>query len=166
MVFTRRLHQVAATAGLVFALAVVVLPGHSSVTERAASRCLPIEDDAVAWLRVVEELDDAVPPQLLLGGGGDHAALDAALAAEGMTRSDFRRSARIVLKAVGVCADDAAREALAISFSNFPLPEGIEIPEAETFDETPRSRVPDQARILVARLTARLQVAGRKVEDP
>lgn len=161
----RGLLQAAAAACLVLASAVVVGPGQALVAEHSTLGSLPIEHEVAAWLRVVEEVDDTVPAQLLLGGGGGHAALDAALAAGGMTRSDFQISARLVLKAVGECADDAAREALAISFSNFPLPEGIEIPDAEASDEMPRSPVLDAAWALVRRLTARLHAGGHEVED-
>jgi hypothetical protein len=122
-------------------------------------------EDRVAWIRVAEELEDVVAPRLLLGGAGSDEALDSMLRGQGFSRADFQRAAASVIEDVGAASDDLFNEALASSFADYPLPEGIEPPQTGSMRPVERSPTFEESRRLVFELTARLQAPESEPED-
>jgi hypothetical protein len=134
-------------------------------TQDIARNPASVRGSVAEWTALAEQLADTVPPRLLLGADGRSAALEKALAAKGMSRSEFRKAADIVIKVVGPCSDESAREALAVSFSDFPLPEGIDVPSATFPERVARTPAVEAARVLVLELTARLATSVSSPED-
>jgi hypothetical protein len=121
--------------------------------------------DIAEWLHIAGELEERVPARFLLGASGPNRDLDAALEARGLKRADFQRAAAIVAKSVSDSTEAAAAEALATAFSNFPLPEDVEIPEALRSLSVDRSPEMEEARRLVLTLTARLEASDSETEN-
>jgi hypothetical protein len=154
------LRRVLSFAGMGFIVIVstgLLLAHRISDTTHPPLRCPPVEEAATTWTHVVEDLQADVPPRMLLGGPGEDPDLTRALATAGITRVEFQKAATIVLRSAGGFSDEVARRALAISFSDFPLPTDFEIPEAIFPDEATRSPALESARILVLALIARLE---------
>jgi hypothetical protein len=125
----------------------------------------PVRAALKEWTQVAGELVDTVPPRLLLGADGNDATLEKSLEARGLTRSEFRHAANLVIRAVGPCSDDAAREALAAGLAEFPVPEGIQFPDATSSEGIIRTPQIESARTLVLELTARLATAVAAPRD-
>lgn len=125
----------------------------------------PVRAALKEWTQVVGDLVDTVPARLLLGADGRDATLEKSLQAKGLTRSEFRHAANLVIRAVGPCSDGAAREALAASLAEFPVPEGIQFPDATASTGVLRTPEIESARTLVLNLTARLATAVAAPRD-
>jgi hypothetical protein len=142
---------------LVFA-ATLVANWHSDVRGGFSKvRCPPFEDAASQWTRIAERLQNDVPARFLLGACGRHAAFDAELSIDGMSREEFQMAAAVVLRAVATAPDCHADQVIAMVLEDFPLPEGIEVPKTASPPTYSGSVVLEDARRLVQGLSAKLR---------
>jgi hypothetical protein len=155
-----RLASYVVTGGLLALVATAASPA-----PRLDPWSVPARRALEEWTQIAGGLTDTVSPRLLLGADGTDPALDAALKARGLSRAAFRRAANAAVHVAGACSDEMASAALAISYSEVPLPEGIKIPAAIPPVRVIRTPAIEAARALVLDLSARIATSVASPED-